>query len=132
MRFRLLTRQEIETVPGMPAEIPDSLFVTGLVDEKGVAAALGVFFVLHADPIWIREDHRASGKLLLRLWEAARQEIRRRNLGPELFVGMTDTNPGEPTEDLVARMCETAGGGELKARFFTVPVYPDVFEEKSA
>jgi hypothetical protein len=35
---------------------------------------------------------------------------------------MYDTVPGEPTESLVARMCEYVGGRELKARFFSVPV----------
>jgi hypothetical protein len=122
MDFRVLTREELKTVPGMSDPIPDSLFAVGSVDSKGVAAAIGVFLVLHADPIWIREDMRGLGKLPLRLWEAARREIMERRLGPELFVGMTEDNPGQPVEGLVERMCKTAGGSEVKARFFVVPV----------
>ena len=63
--FRLLTREEMESVPGMSDPIPGSLFAMGSVDSKGVAAAIGVFMVMHADPIWIREDMRAHGKLPL-------------------------------------------------------------------
>lgn len=121
--FRLLTRAELESVPGMADPIPSSLWAMGMVDEKGVGAACGVFLVIHADPIWIRPDLRNGGKLLLRLWEATKKEIVWRNLGPELLlVGMTDANPGQPTEALVERMCLTAGGEELKARFFVIPV----------
>lgn len=122
MDFRLLTREELETVPGMSDPIPGSLFAVGLVDEQGVAAAIGVFLVMHADPIWIREDLRGHGKLPLRLWEATRREIMERQLGPELFVGMTENNPGQPVEGLVERMCKTAGGSEVQARFFVIPV----------
>lgn len=120
--IRLLTREELATVPGMVSPMPESLFGVGVVDESGVAACLGVFLVLHADPIWIREDHRNGGKLPLHLWDAARDEIIRRNLGPEVFVGMTADNPGPPTEGLVERMVEKAGGQEIAARFFVVPV----------
>ena len=45
-----------------------------------------------------------------------------RQHGPEVFVGMTEDNPGQPFEGLVERMCEAAGGSELKARFFVIPV----------
>ena len=121
--FRLLTRPEVESVPGMVSPIPNSLFAVGMVDEKGVAAAIGIFFVLHADPVWIREDRRNGGKLPLELWEAAKAEIVRGDLGPEiLWVGMTDEKPGQPTEGLVERMIAKAGGEELKARFFVIPV----------
>lgn len=121
--IRLLTREEIETVPGMVDPIPRSLFAVGAVDEKGVAAAIGVFLVLHADPIWIREDKRNGSKLALELWEATKAEILRGDLGPEvLWVGMTDEKPGQPTEGLVERMVRKAGGEELKARFFVIPV----------
>jgi len=122
MDFRVLTREELESVPGMSDPIPSSLFAVGSVDSKGVSSAIGVFLVMHADPIFIREDMRARGKLPLRLWEATRREIIERRLGQELFVGMTADNPGQPTEGLVERMCQTAGGSELKARFFVVPV----------
>jgi hypothetical protein len=120
--FRLLTRAELESVPGMQEPIPRSLFAVGMVDEKGVAAACGVFMVIHADPIWVRPDLRNGGKLLLHLWEATVKEIVERGLGPEVFVGMTPENPGQPTEGLVERMCLYAGGSEIKARFFVVPV----------
>ncbi len=121
--FRLLTRPEIESVPGIVNPIPTSLFAVGAVDEKGVAAAIGVFLVLHADPIWIREDRRNGGKLPLELWEAAKGEILRGNLGPEvLWMAMTEDNPGQPTENTVERMIAKAGGAELKARFYVIPV----------
>jgi hypothetical protein len=120
--FRLLTRAELETVPGMVDPIPSSLFAMGAVDDKGVAAAIGVFLVMHADPFWIREDLRQHGKLPLRLWEATLREIIYRRLGPELFVGMTEDNPGQPTEGLVERMCKVAGANEIKARFFVIPI----------
>ena len=122
MDFRLLTRAELETVPGMSDPVPGSLFAVGAVDEQGVAAGIGVFLVMHADPIWIREDLRGHGKLPLRLWEATRREIMERSLGSELFVGMSEDNPGQPTEGLVERMLMAAGGSEIKARFFVVPV----------
>ena len=122
MEVRLLTREELETVPGMQSPVPESLFAVGAVDEEGVVAACGVFLVLHADPIWIRPDMRHAGKLPLQLWRAAQEEIAARRLGMEVFVGMTEDNPGQPTEDLVARMCIAAGGEELKARFFVIPV----------
>jgi len=120
--FRLLTRPEMEAIPRVQEPLPGSFFAVGMTDEQGLAAACGVFLVVHSDPIWIRPDLRNSGKLLLRLWEATSKEIAWRRLGPEVFVGMTDTNPGQPTEGLVERMCLAAGGAELKARFFTVPV----------
>ena len=117
--FRLLTREEIESVPGMQSPVPGSLFAVGMVDEQGVAAACGVFLVVHADPIWVRPDKRNGGKLLQHLWDATKAEIVRGDLGPELlWVG---TN-GQDTEDLVERMVKKAGGEEVKARFFVIPV----------
>lgn len=109
-------------MPGMQSPVPDSLFAIGAVDEQGVGACIGVFLVLHADPIWIRPDLRNHGRLPLRLWQETRAEIAARRLGSEVFVGMTPDNPGQPTEDLVARMCVAAGGEELRARFFVIPV----------
>ena len=121
--FRLLSRAEIESIPGIVDPIPKSLFAVGMVDEQGVAAAIGVFLVLHADPIWIRPDKRNAGKLLLGLWNATKAEILRGQMGPEvLVVGMTDNVPGQPIEDLIERLCLTAGGNEVKARFFVIPV----------
>ena len=121
MNFRLLTKEETVTVPGMISPVPDSLFAVGAVDEHGVAACIGCFAVLHADPVWIRPDLRANGKTLLRLWEATRAELLARGLGG-VEVIMTENVPGEPTESLVARACEKAGGYEVKARTFIVPV----------
>ena len=119
MRFRILTRDEAATVPGMIDPMPESLTAVGAVDEKGVACCIGLFLVLHADPMWIREDQRNAGKLPLHLWQATREVAGA--LGPEVFVGMSDTKPGQPLEGTVARMMEFAGGQELKARFFVVP-----------
>ena len=127
--FRLLTREELATVPGMVSPMPQSLFGVGLVDEQGVAAAIGVFLVLHADPIWIREDKRFSGKLPLELWEATKALVAKENLGPELlWVGMTENKPGQPTEGLVERMVRKAGGEELRARFFAIPIEERTWE----
>lgn len=106
----------------MSDPIPGSLFGVGLVDEQGVAACIGVFYVLHADPIWIRPDQRNRGKLPLRLWEATRQEIALRHAGQEVVIGMTPTKPGPPTEGLVERMVTKAGGSEVEARFFVIPM----------
>ena len=119
--FRLLTREEIETVPGMISPVPDSLFAVGSVDEQGVVSCIAGFLILHADPLWIREDRRHEGRLLQRLWEAFREEVIRRG-AKRLEVCMTDEIPGEPTESLVARACEAAGGYEMKARFFAIPI----------
>jgi hypothetical protein len=119
--FRLLTRSEMESVPGMLSPIPSSLFAMGIVDEQGVAAAIGVFMVIHADPIWIRPDKRGAGVLPLRLWEATRQEITERDLGPEVLVGITPDNPGPPIEQVIEKMVEFAGGQEVMARFFVLP-----------
>ena len=120
MKFRILTREEAATVPGIIDPMPTSLTAVGAVDEKGVACCIGLFLVLHADPLWIREDHRHSGKLPLHLWQATREiaEV----YGPEVYVGMSEDKPGQPLEGTVARMMEFAGGQELKARFFTIPL----------
>jgi hypothetical protein len=120
LKFRILTREEAATVPGMVDPMPESLTAVGAVDPSGVVCCIGLFLVLHADPIWIRDDWRNSGKLPLHLWQATRDVAS--VLGPEVFVGMSEDNPGQPTESLVERMVESAGGQELKARFFTIPV----------
>jgi hypothetical protein len=120
--IRPLTKAEAMTVPGMSDPMPESMTVLGAVDEQGVAAACGVYFVVHADPIWVRRDHRNGGRLLLRLWEATRDFVRQTKMGQEVVVGMTPTNPGPGTEELVERMCLWAGGSELKARFFAIPM----------
>jgi hypothetical protein len=119
--FRLLTRAEMEAIPGIADPIPGSMFAVGMVDEKGLAAACGVFFVVHGDPIWVREDLRKTG-VAKELWEATRKEIEWRNMGPEIFFSMSETIPGQPTEDRLAAAAIKAGGHELKARFFVVPV----------
>jgi hypothetical protein len=119
--FRLLTREEIEAVPGMQDPIPGSLFAVGMVDEKGVAAACGVFLVVHVDPIWVREDLRLDG-VSLRLWDATAKEIAWRRLGSEAFFSMSETVPGQPTEDKLAEEAGKFGAQELKARFFVIPI----------
>jgi len=94
-----------------------------MVDEKGVAAACGVFLVVHVDPIWVREDLRLDG-VALRLWDATATEIAWRRLGSEAFFSMSQTIPGQPTEDKLAEEAIKLGATELKARFFTIPI-PD-------
>jgi hypothetical protein len=120
--FRLLTPEEIDQVPGVISPRPSSFIMVGAVDEDGkVYAACGAFLVLHADPLWIRPDWRGRGRLLYRLMQAFMGELRSRGVrGVE--VGMTDTNPGQPTESLIERVCRMVGGHELKARFFAVPI----------
>ena len=121
MIWRVLSHAEAATVPGMISPIPDSLVAVGAVDEHGVAACIGTFPVLHADPVWVREDLRGHGKTLLRLWETTKTELQTRGFrGVEVL--MTENVPGQPLEDVVARMCETAGGQEVKFRAFVVPV----------
>lgn len=122
LEIRPLTKAEAATVPGMMDPQPDSLIVMGAVDEQGVAAALGVFFVIHSDPIWVRQDHRNGGKLLLRLWQSTKHLMQQMHMGPEVMVWMTPTNPGPPMEEVVERMCLHAGGSEVKGRFFVIPV----------
>lgn len=123
MMIRPLTHAEAATVPGMVEPQPDSLVVMGAVDEAGdVVAALGFFFVVHADPIWVRRDHRNGGKLLLKLWQEAREFIRRTRMGTDVVVGVTPTNPGPEVEGLVEKLCVAAGGSELAARFWSIPV----------
>jgi len=84
-------------------------------------AGCGVFTVIHADPLWVREDYRRSPVLLRRLWRATKDAILKRG-GSGVQVGMTDVDPGEPTESMIARMCEFAGGHEIEARFFMIPI----------
>jgi hypothetical protein len=121
MNWRVLTREEARTVPGMIDPVPDSLVAVGAVDDAGqVVACIGTFAVLHADPVWVREDHR-TGKTLLRLWETAKQELAQRGVGG-VEVLMTPNVPGQPLEDTVARLCEAAGGVEVKLRHFVVPI----------
>lgn len=121
MNFRVLSREEAATVPGMMDPQPDSMFTVGAVDDAGVVAACGIFLAVCADPLWVRPDHRNDGKTLLGLWNATRQEIADRG-GARLRVTMTDDNPGQPYESIVARLCLHAGGEELKGRVFFVPV----------
>lgn len=119
--FRLLTRPEMESVPGISDPIPGSMFAVGLVDEQGVAAAIGVFWVAHADPIWVRPDLRRNG-IARELWAATKKEIAFRKYGPEVFFSMA---PGIPDDETAARLeagAKAAGGQELNARFFVVPV----------
>lgn len=119
--FRLLTRPEMETVPGICKPIPRSMFAVGMVDEKGVAAALGIFMVIHADPIWVRPDVRHQG-IARRLWDEAKAEIQSQHLGPEVFFSMTPEIPGYPLEEKIAEVAIELGGAELEARFFVIPV----------
>ena len=125
--FRILTREEMESLPVLLDPIPGSAFAMGLVDEQGVAAYIGVFMVVHADPIWIRPDKRGMSKLPLHLWEATKQEILERRLGPEVLVGVTPDCPWQ----LVERMAKHAGGQELEARFFSLPVYTAADHEQA-
>ena len=121
MIWRVLTHEEAATVPGMISPIPDSLVAIGAVDENGVAACIGTFPVLHADPVWVREDLRGHGKTLLRLWEKTRENLAERGLrGIEVL--MTENVPGPPLEETVARMCEHVGGKEFRVRAFVLPV----------
>lgn len=123
-RFRLLTRAEMESIPGISDPIPTSMWAVGAVDEKGLAAAVAVYHVAHADPIWVRPDLRGNG-VARDLWHAAKKEAAFRRYGPEVFFGMIPDNPGEPTESRLAAGAVAAGGYELNARFFVVPIPPD-------
>jgi len=123
--YRLLTREEAATVPGMQDPQPPSLFVLGAVEDDGtVVGAISIFLALCADPLWVRPDHRTGAKLLPRLWEVAREEIVRRG-GVGLEVLMLEGNPEPPIERAVARLIEHVGGYEVKARHFFVPVEAD-------
>ena len=121
MNFRVLSREEAATVPGIMDPQPESMFTVGAVDEDGVVAACGIFLAVCADPLWVRPDHRGDGRTLLNLWNATREEIAARG-GAKLRVTMTEDNPGQPFESIVARLCFHAGGEELKGRVFLVPV----------
>lgn len=124
MEYRILSREEEATVPGIMNPPPASLFTVGAVDERGVVAACGVFLALCADPLWVRPDHRNDGHTLLDLWAATKDEIAARG-GSGLRVTMTEDNPGQPFESIVARLCLHAGGEELKGRVFFIPVTED-------
>ena len=119
--FRLLTRAEMESIPGISDPIPGSMWAVGMVDEKGLAAAIAVFWVAHADPIWVRPDLRMQG-VARKLWTAAEQEMRIRRYGPEVAFVMTPDTPGQPTEDKLAAVALEMGGREVTARAFVIPV----------
>jgi hypothetical protein len=119
--FRLLTQSEMEQIPGIQDPIPSSMFAVGAVDEKGLAAACGVFLVVHADPIWVREDLRLNG-IAKRLQKAAFEEVASRRLGSEVFFSMSETIPDPATQAKLAEEAIRCGAQELKARFFVVPV----------
>jgi hypothetical protein len=119
--FRLLTPEEIDQVPGVLSPRPSSFIMVGSVDEAGkVVAAVGAFLALHADPVWVRPDKRGTG-LMRQVLAAGMAELSRRGV-THVEVGVTDTNPGPPFESMVEHACLAAGGYEIKARFFAVPI----------
>lgn len=120
--IRPLSYEEAAKVPGMADPMPGSMMAMGAVDDSGeVVAAIGCYFVVHADPIWVREDHR-HGKLLVRLIDAAKNAVRETRMGSEVFVSMTPDNPAPETQKAVEKIWRYAGGSEVDARFFVIPV----------
>jgi len=122
MVYRELTLEEIAQVPGVPSQIPGFFHMIGAVDEDGkVAAACGIYAAIHLDPMWIREDRRKSPFILRRLWNEMKEFFRYKGVS-NVTVGMLDSNPGQPNESVIAKMCEAAGGHEVRGRLFVIDV----------
>lgn len=123
IEIRPLSYDETMSVPGMINPLPGSMLAIGGVDEKGeVVAAIGCYFVVHADPLWIREDHRHGGKLLIKLIESAKTAVRDTRMGSEVFVAMTPETPEPETQKVVEKIWRHVGGKEVDARFFVIPL----------
>jgi hypothetical protein len=112
-----------EGVPsgGFPIEPDKGLTVVAVNDSGEIVALLRAFYVVQMDPLWVREDHRGNGKVLPHLWDAMKAKLVERGVSG-VEVGMLDHNPGPQFESVVARLCEFAGGEEIRGRLFLVPV----------
>lgn len=119
MEYRELTTDEREQVP----DLQDGAVGIGAVDELGeVVAAVGLFSIVHMDPVWIRGESRKSPFLLRRLWDATKKACQEHDIHV-LTGSMIDGVPGEEHEEVVAKlMLRLCGGRELHGRFFMMPV----------
>jgi len=120
--YRELTLDEIAQVPGVPSPLPGIFFMVGAVDDDGkVAAACGIYAAIHLDPMWVRDDRRKSPMILRRLWNEMKEFFENKGIS-NVTVGMLDENPGPPNESVIAKMCEFAGGHEVRGRIFVIDV----------
>lgn len=82
--YRELTQDEFEQIPA------EALGGFQLVPGQRVAAALegaeivGIWvttWALHAEPVWIREDHRKHPAIIRRMWDGVKKIVRDMDLG---------------------------------------------------
>jgi hypothetical protein len=90
LTFRELRPDEFERIPpealGGLVILPGQARITAALEEDEIVGIWSVAFVLHAEPVWVREDHRRHPTLLRRLWDGVTDIVR--DIGAKGVVGV--------------------------------------------
>jgi hypothetical protein len=82
--YRELRPDEFERIPGVALggyrATPTHRIVAAL-DSDEIVGIWVVALVPHAEPIWIREDHRNSAVIIRRLWDGVKKIVRDMSCG---------------------------------------------------
>jgi hypothetical protein len=113
LTFRELEPEEFDRVP---TEALDGLKlgnarVSAAFEGDKLVGVWCVVFVLHAEPIWVREDHRGHPTLIRRLWDGVKSIVRAEGL-PGAVAIVPDSVP----ED--ARIAEWIGAKPIPGAIY--------------
>ena len=112
MEFRELKPHEIKTVPPIQGwSLDPSQRVAGCFDNGEIIGVWATTVALHAEPIWIREDHRKSPVIIRRLWEKVKEIVK--DMGGHGVVGII---PDDVPAD--KRLAEWLGATEIPGHIY--------------
>jgi hypothetical protein len=80
-------------VPGSEIFTPANSRILAAIDEKGDVVATWTFFLCaHIEPVWVREDHRHSMRILARMSNAMKTMLRAMGV-MEVYTVVLDKTP---------------------------------------
>jgi len=117
--YRELEASELCRVPPeatAPYAIPREARVFAAINDEGdVVAAWCLTAVAHAEPLWVREDHRNHPVLLRRLWKQLTHAARSAGV-THLASAIMDDRP------VTQKIAQWTGAQSLPAKFYVLPL----------
>jgi hypothetical protein len=119
--YRKLRTEELARIPkealqSYPEELRKVARAFAALDASGeIIGVLLTFNVVHAEPLWVREDYRNHPRILKRLWDGVRSLLQGSGVDYAVSV-ILDSLP------VTRKIAIAVGGIEIPGKVFLYPV----------